>query len=421
MKIGRKLVLTFILISLISSISGVVGFSMMKTMARQYSVVLEKYGFSQGDVGLFNTEFNNNNVIMRDIILQGTVADKLKNKEQLDQSSVKLNQYLARMKTSMVSGDEQNYYNTILDCLQQYAVARDQVVQLAISEDSQKASKMMAQDCTPLVSKMRTAIDALVTEKTATGDRLANGLTVQEKNAEGLMAAVVLFSILLSVVIAVLISRGISKPVAELLKTAEKIAQGDLKTQVTVKSENEIGRLARAFAETVRSINRYITDIETKLREVEQGNLRVDDGFAVVADEVRSLAGKSSDAAKETRILIRNSMSEVRGGKKTVNETAASLLRVVENAGSVFESVSRISDATEKQSEAVKAVNADVKRIADVVQTNSATAEESAAASEELAGQAQVMKSLSEKFSLREDIGGGEEKKSAQFYLVAGR
>ncbi len=149
MKIGRKLVLTFILISLISSISGVVGFSMMKTMARQYSVVLEKYGFSQGDVGLFNTEFNNNNVIMRDIILQGTVADKLKNKEQLDQSSVKLNQYLARMKTSMVSGDEQNYYNTILDCLQQYAVARDQVVQLAISEDSPKASNMMAQDCTP--------------------------------------------------------------------------------------------------------------------------------------------------------------------------------------------------------------------------------------------------------------------------------
>jgi methyl-accepting chemotaxis protein len=125
-------------------------------------------------------------------------------------------------------------------------------------------------------------------------------------------------------------------------------------------------------------------------------------GFAVVADEVRNLASKSAEAAKNTTVLIENSVKQVERGTKIADETAKSLLRVVGGVKAVADTVQQISNASNQQSAAISQVTLGVDQISSVVQTNSATAEQSAAASEELSGQAQVMKELVGKFKLRE-------------------
>jgi methyl-accepting chemotaxis protein len=124
-------------------------------------------------------------------------------------------------------------------------------------------------------------------------------------------------------------------------------------------------------------------------------------GFAVVADEVRNLAGKSAAAAKDTTLLIENSINQVRNGTVIADNTAKSLMRVVESAEEVTKTVERISEAAKKQSDALVQVNLGVEQISGVVQTNSATAEESAAASEELSGQAGLLNTLVQRFKLR--------------------
>lgn len=124
-------------------------------------------------------------------------------------------------------------------------------------------------------------------------------------------------------------------------------------------------------------------------------------GFAVVADEVRNLASKSAEAAKDTTVLIEQSMDAVAKGMSIATATAAAMNNVGEKARSVEEIVGKIAVASEQQANMIEQINVGVEQISSVVQTNSATAEQSAAASEELSGQASTLKDLIGMFTLR--------------------
>ena len=123
-------------------------------------------------------------------------------------------------------------------------------------------------------------------------------------------------------------------------------------------------------------------------------------GFAVVADEVRNLAGKSAEAAKNTSHLIEEAIAAVKNGTASANETAASILGVVDKSRQFTGLVQDISTASSEQAMAVAHVTTGIEQISGVIQTNSATAEQSAAASEELSGQAQLLKDLVHRFKL---------------------
>ena len=92
-------------------------------------------------------------------------------------------------------------------------------------------------------------------------------------------------------------------------------------------------------------------------------------------------------------------------GTQIANDTAESLVKVVESTQTVSGIVDRIAEAAAEQSASIGQVNLGMEQISSVVQTNSATAEESAASSEELSSQAQILKGLVGQFKLRETNG----------------
>ena len=110
----------------------------------------------------------------------------------------------------------------------------------------------------------------------------------------------------------------------------------------------------------------------------------------------------TSEASKNTAVLIRESAAAVEEGEKAAYATAGSLAQVVESTKKVLMTVDKIADATDYQSESISHITTEVGQISDVVQGNSATSEELAAASEELSSQAQVLEELVSQFELYE-------------------
>ncbi len=124
-------------------------------------------------------------------------------------------------------------------------------------------------------------------------------------------------------------------------------------------------------------------------------------GFTVVAQEVRNLAQRSAKAAKETAEMIESSIKKTDAGSKIADETAVSLVEIMNGVAKVTDLVGEIASASKEQEQGVFQVNAGISQVDRVTQQNTATAEESAAASEELSAQAAELKGMLEKFRLK--------------------
>ncbi|HEX3025851.1 MAG TPA: MCP four helix bundle domain-containing protein, partial [Clostridia bacterium] len=294
MRIGKKLVLTFLFVTLISSIGGFLGLQMMSTMNSRYSEALVSYGFAQGDIGLFNTEFNNNSALIRDLVIRQNTPELDNTVQQISRSNAKLTQYLDKMKTEMVTDKEKGYYDAIKASLDKYAATRNQAVQFALSQQAAKVSDLVMNECTPRSNEVRTAVETLIKNKSDAGNSIAADLKSQAYRSAFIIVFAVLLSILFSLFIAVRISRGISKPVAELAEAAKKMAEGDLSVEIKVNTKDEIGQLGAAFSETVSTIHAYIEDIRKNLAKMEQGDLTIKSSLEYKGDFIylrNSIAG----------------------------------------------------------------------------------------------------------------------------------
>ncbi len=148
----------------------------------------------------------------------------------------------------------------------------------------------------------------------------------------------------------------------KLTDSMEEISEASEQTQKIVKTIDEI-----AFQTNLLALNAAVE----AARAGEAGA-----GFAVVAEEVRNLAIRSAEAARNTAVLIEDTVTKVHTGSTLVNSTAGGFGDVVVNAAKVKDLLTEIATASQEQAQGVEQVNKAVSEMDMVVQQNAASAEE---------------------------------------------
>jgi len=123
-------------------------------------------------------------------------------------------------------------------------------------------------------------------------------------------------------------------------------------------------------------------------------------GFAVVASEVRNLAQRSANAAKEIKVLINDSVSQVDVGAKLVDEAGSTMGEIVSGVKRAAEIMHEITAASQEQSAGIDQINQAVVQMDDMTQQNAGLVEEAAASAESLKHQANALTELVNSFKL---------------------
>ena len=275
-------------------------------------------------------------------------------------------------KRDMYVGDYESIYNSLASIktslqatMEQIDVAAEQVTsgseQVSIGASNlSEGSTGQASSVAQLASNIRTIADLINTN----ADDAANANDLTNKAGEAMGDATVSMD---SLVEAMNEIADLSEEIKKITKTIEDIA-----FQTNILALNAAVEAARAGA--------------------------AGKGFAVVADEVRNLAGKSSEAAKSTTVLIENAVIAIEKGTALVTDVAGKMNDVAASAGAVAQINGKISEESKNTALSINEITIGIDQISNIVQTNSATSQQSAAAAEELAGQANTLKNLIEAF-----------------------
>ncbi|WP_116138435.1 methyl-accepting chemotaxis protein [Trinickia diaoshuihuensis] len=124
-------------------------------------------------------------------------------------------------------------------------------------------------------------------------------------------------------------------------------------------------------------------------------------GFAVVAGEVRNLARRSSEAAKEIKGLIEESVGSVEAGKTLVESAGSKMDSLVHSVKRVTDIISEISAASEEQSRGIEQVNIAIAQMDQTTQQNAAMVEQAAGSAQAMQEQARLLADVVSTFRTR--------------------
>lgn len=170
-------------------------------------------------------------------------------------------------------------------------------------------------------------------------------------------------------VLAIMLARHISKPLAEVTKVAQAVAEGDLNIEMPViKNRDEIGVLAGAVAEMVHSLREVIGEVLVQSESVAATSQEL----SAAAEEATASSEQVSETLTQLAAGATDQAISVGDTSSVIEQLAASAHQVAENAEVVSQSSGKAAQAA--QLGAVQAENA-VQKIEQIREVSAQTAE----------------------------------------------
>jgi methyl-accepting chemotaxis protein len=185
------------------------------------------------------------------------------------------------------------------------------------------AQSLATKEVIPRLTAVNDAWDALVNYE---GERMAEARSEAQASYVAARAAVVIIlvaSVLLAAIIGTLVTRSITVPVGKVVALTDRIAGGDLRENISVDCEDEIGRLQGS----IRSMTEKLQQI---IGEVRNGA----DALSLAAAQVSSASQTLSQGTGEQAASVEETTASLEEMGASISQNAANSRQTEQMAGS---------------------------------------------------------------------------------------
>lgn len=251
---------------------------------------------------------------------------------------------------------DDDLYNQYVKALNEWGNIGYDIINQIEKGDLASAKNKIHTVCTPALNNLMSIADKMEDETNKEADQ-----AILLSNVVAVIGGV---AIVLFIVIASLISKKIGAKITEMIieplrdidNVAKDLANGNLHSELTYHSDDELGTLAHSLRKSIRTLSSYVDDIKRSMQEFSHGNFDVKpevewkgdfeeilDAFmsfeASMADLVKHLQ-RVADQVAEGSEQIASSSTELAEG---ATNQAASVEELTASLASVSESVAQNS------------------------------------------------------------------------------
>lgn len=327
-KISVKLISSFIVVSLFAGVIGVLGIINMRNVDSGYTDLYVDYGVATGDLGAAGIDFNDVRAKIRDVFLTDSIEEKERIYKEIQALDQMINEELGRFETSIRTEQTRQAFITLKDTLAKYNAVREKTIDLSLSGQNEQAIAVFYAEASDLAQNTGDLINQLFDSKQEVGSSLSDDLSAQTITTSTIMIIVVIIAVIVAAGLGIFISRMISQPVIQLVKYADKIADGNLDVKIEVDTHDEIGSLAAAFRKMSDNLNDIMSHIQSAAEQVASGSKQVSissislsQGATEQASSVEELTASIEEIASQTRQNA-NSSNEAKQLAEAAKENA---------------------------------------------------------------------------------------------------
>jgi len=293
-------------------------------------------------------------IAMRNIGLQSDVSLMQKEEEKV---KAQLQSYAAartKLQGLGLDDDEKKVLAEIAALDQEVDVAFKEALGQVLAFNSEGAAKVIASRIDPLNGKTLVALNKLVDLQQKASTNFIDSSVRADKSLMALLFALGSVGVGLGVAGALVISRSIIVPLKGAVAVAQKVAAGELTSQVVVEGSDETGELLQALKDMNESLVRTVSEVRSGTETITVASQEIAAGNADLSSRTESQASSLEETASSMEELT-STVKQNADNARQANQLAVSassvaikggtvVSQVVDTMGSIKESSSKIVD-----------------------------------------------------------------------------
>ena len=357
LKIGTKLLTSFIFVALIAGVIGYEGITSLSAADESDTVLYEKNTVPLAQMLTASTSFQRQRANIIGAILLNVPEQREAEIQRIYARDPEINNNIDEFGKTLLTEEGKRIFNELKDNLKAYEPLKDKVIRLVRGGKTNEALFVYQGE----LEKYRNAVQISITKagemKIALAKERSARNTAEAGSAMRSMIILVIAGMIVAIGFGFVISNIISRPIKRGVEFATAIAGGDLTQKLDVNQKDEVGQLAKALNDMTDNLKGIIENIKSASDNVASGSQEMSANSEQMSqgateqaaaaeeasssmEEMTSNIKQNADNALQTEKISKKSAEDASEGGKAVAETVVAMKEIAGKI-SIIEEIAR--------------------------------------------------------------------------------